>query len=388
MKIRRFFPPVAILLMGCALLLLLSGCGQHWRPHSRREVLAFIKAEFPGEDITVAKKYTNPTWENGKQSPFRVWDCWYNDMPDVVFHVESSYPIGLPAPVLDYSLRQDTDSVFWAYYLEQYQNGIGSLDCWGTDTVGDLTLNFSSMADVPRAAEQLRAFYTWYEAQPHAGETRLSTCYLKDLPLPSPYPITDIIYLGTPTVLNNNPRLSFAHDATEMEALCAQAVKTYYAFYRLPSPDFSEEEITAFSREHWALSWTEGEERSKVPYLYREDKLIPAEFFSGIGVQPYAGSGLQFSCISYGGLYELLTRLEMAPEGGPEHFVVTGADGSLYEFSYGFTGTHYDKTVWYHTKDGEPIKRTSLGECGGGPFLRVSSDTLQAVTGLEFRKPA
>lgn len=378
----------ALLLMGCILLSLLTACNAHWQPHSRREVLTFIKTEFPGMDITVAEDYTHPTWENGKQSPFRVWDCWYNDLPEVIFHVESSYPTGHPAPLLDYSLHQDSATVFWTYYLETYQAGVGSLDLWHTDAVGNLRLSFSSMTNVSQAAEQLRDFYSWYEAQPHAGQPHSAICCLEGLPLPSGSMITDFIYLNTPTTLANNPQLNFVHDTAKLEELCAQAIKTYYSFYHLSSPDFSGDEITSFSQQKWALSWTEGESRSTVPYLYRDGNPIPAEFFSGIGLQPYAGSGLQYSCISYGGLYELLTRLGMAPVGETKHFTVTGADSSLYEFSYDFTDTDHGKTVWYHTKDGKPVKRTILGECGGAPFLRVSSDTFQAVTGLEFRKPA
>ena len=388
MRIRRIFPKISLLLVGYALLSLLSGCGDHWRPHTRREVLNFIQAKFPGESITVSKDYNNPIWENGKQSPFRVWDCWFDDLPEVVFHVASSYNTDGPVPYMDYSLRHDRDIVFWSYYLEQYQSEAGSLDLWDATPYASLAFHFSSMTDVSRAAEQLRAFFGWYEAQPHAGQARSANCYLDGLPLPSDNPVTEYIYLHTAAVLAANPNLSFGYDVTDMETQCAYMVKSYYAFYHLPSPDFSEEEITAFAQENWALSWTEGVERSTVPYLRRDGESIPTEFFSGVAVQPYAGSGLEFSYISYGGLFELLTRLDLAPEGGPERFTVTGADGAFYEFSYDLTDTDKNETVWFHTRNGEPVKRSVHGEGFGKPILRVSGEVFQAVTGLEFHKPA
>lgn len=108
------------------------------------------------------------------------------------------------------------------------------------------------------------------------------------------------------------------------------------------------------------------------------------ELFSGIGAIPQAGSGLQFSCLSYGGLFEVLVRLGLEPEGGPEAFTVTGADGAFYEFSYRFTDTDGDRILWHYKRDGEPVQCTA----GGGiPALRIASDEFQAITGLTFHKP-
>lgn len=374
---------LACLLAGC---LLLSGCGDHWRPHSRREVLQFVQEKFPGEDVTVAKSFTNPTLENGKPSPDRIWACWFTDLPGVVFHVESRRYTGGPVPMIDYSLYHDRDHVFWSYYLEQYQDGVGSFSLWNAAAYGNPEFSFSSMADVSQAAEQLRAFYRWYQSQPHAGRPRSATCRLDGLPLPPGALASDSFTLTTPDVLADEPRMSFAYDAAEMEALCTGMLQSYYAFYRLPCPDFSQEELAAFAAENWAASWTEGQARSTVPHLSQDGKAVPVELVSGVGVEPYAGSGLEFSYLSYGGLFELLTRLELAPEGGPEWFSVTGADGALYEFSYSFTQTEASRTWWYYTRDGEPAEYCR-NIAGGMPILRVGGAEFQAITGLKFQKP-
>ena len=382
MKHSRLLSRVTALLAFCLLLALLPSCGDHWRPHTRREVLAYVAEQFPGEQVTVAKDFTNPMLDNGETSSERIWDCWFDDLPDVVFHVRSRRLSASDVPILDYSLANDRDRVFWDYYIGLYRAGVGQLSFWDTAADGDLGFQFSSMADVPQAAEQLRAFYSWFEEQPHAGQPRYATIGLDGLPLPAGYPIILRTTLNTPSALIANPRATF-QDPADMEELCAGMLKTYYTFYRLPCPDFPQGELEAFAHASWDSAWTEGESRTTVPHLFQNGQAVPVELFSGIGVVPWAGSGLQFSYLSCGGLFEVLARLGLEPEGGPETFTVTGADGAFYEFSYRFTDTGGDGS-WYYKRDGELIQRT---DADGIPALRIASDEFQAITGLTFYKP-
>ncbi len=366
--------------------LLLSSCGDHWQPHTRREVLAYVKAQFPGEDVTVAKKFTSPLLDNGNTSPDRIWECWFTDMPDVVFHVGSRRMTGHPAPMIDYSLYHDRDRVFREHYMEQYQTMGDGLSLWAVSANGDLEFHFSSMTDVAQATEQLRSFYSWYEAQPHAGPPHYAVLELDGLPLPSSDPVTNRTCLNTSTVLASDFHVSFCRDATEMEELCAEMVKSYYTFYRLLCSDFSEEDLDAYAQENWNPAWTEGEDRSTVPHLSRDGKALPVSLFSGIGAVPYAGSGLEFSYVSYGGLFELLNRLGLEPVGELEHFTITGVDGIVYEFSYSFHKTEQGETWWYYTHNGieEPAKYSSFMYGNGYPILRIGGAAFQAVTGLTF----
>ena len=382
MKKRHLFSQIYLLII-C---LLLSGCGDHWQPHTRREVLAYVKDQFPGESISVAKDYTNPLLDNGKPSSDRIWECWFTDMPDVVFHVGSRRMTGHPAPIIDYSLYHDRDRVFREYYIKEYQTMGNSLSLWDIDTSGDLEFHFSSMADVALAAEQLRSFYSWYEAQPHAGPPHYAVLELDGLPLPSGDPITNRTRLNTSAVLASDFHVSFCRNAAEMEELCAEMIKSYYTFYRLPCADFSEEDLDAFAQENWDPAWAEGGGRSTVPHLSRDGKSVPVSLFSGIGAVPYAGSGLEFSYISYGGLFELLNRLGLEPVGELEHFTVTGVDGVVYEFSYSFHKTEQGETWWYYIQNGiaEPAQYSSFMYGNGYPILRIGGAAFQAVTGLTF----
>ena len=369
-----------------AVCLLLSSCGDHWQSHTRREVLAYVNTQFPGEDVTVAKKFTNPMLDNGKTSSDRIWECWFTDMPDVVFRVGSRRMTGHPAPMIDYSLYHDRDRVFREHYMEQYQTMGDGLSLWAVSANGNLEFHFSSMTDVAQAAEQLRSFYNWYEVQPHAGPPNYAVLELDGLPLPSSDPVTDRTNLNTSAVLASDFHVSFCRDAAEMEELCAGMIKSYYTFYRLPCSDFSEEVLDAFAQENWDPAWTEGEGRSTVPHLSQDGKSVPVSLFSGIGAVPYAGSGLEFSCVSYGGLFELLNRLGLEPEGELEHFTITGVDGVIYEFSYSFHKTEQGETWWYYTKDGiaEPAQYSPFMYGNGYPILRIGGAAFQAVTGLTF----
>lgn len=382
MKKRQLFTQIYLLVI-C---LLLTGCDDHWQPHTRREALAYVKDQFPGESIAVAKDYSNPLLDNGKPSSDRIWECWFTDMPDVVFHVGSRRMTGHPAPIIDYSLYHDRDRVFREYYIKEYQTMGNSLSLWDIDTSGDLEFHFSSMADVAQAAEQLRSFYSWYEAQPHAGPPHYAVLELDGLPLPSRDPVTKRTHLNTSAVLASDFHVSFCRNATEMEELCAGMIKSYYTFYRLPCSSFSEEELDAFAQENWDPAWTEGENRSTVPHLSRDGKSVPVSLFSGIGAAPYAGSGLEFSYISYGGLFVLLNRLGLEPVGEPEHFTITSVDGVEYEFSYSFHKTEQGETWWYYTQNGiaEPAKYSSFMYGNGYPILRIGGTVFQAVTGLTF----
>lgn len=144
MRSSQRFPRMAALLAACLLLSLLPGCGDHWRPHTRQEVLAYVAEQFPGEQVTVARDFTDPLLDNGEISSERIWDCWFADLPDVVFHVGSRRFTGHPAPVMDYSLYHDRDRVFWDHYIEQYRAGVDPLSLWDTAADGIPALRIAS----------------------------------------------------------------------------------------------------------------------------------------------------------------------------------------------------------------------------------------------------
>lgn len=338
----------------------LSGCLEHPFHHSRREVAAYLEETFPGEDITVSRDYAEEPDEDYDRT-VRTWDCWFTDLPGAVFQVSSSWWNGGPVPVAGYGLGNNARRTLWNYYLEQYLQEVGSLNAWVIEN-NELTLSYSSMDPVCPAQEQLQAFYGWLMDQPHVQDPLSATVRLTDLPLPAGN-------LDTREYIRPE-ETSWASACGDMAEVCAGMLRTYYAFYGLPCPGFSPEEQADFALERW--TWTPG----TYPYplaCSRDGESVPLSTFTGIG--------LEGRYISYAGLYEMLSRLGLEPEGPPEGFSFTGADGALYQFSYENVLQREGQTDWlYYWKDGQPV------QCGsnGAPRLYLGNEALEAMTGLHF----
>lgn len=73
-------------------------------------------------------------------------------------------------------------------------------------------------------------------------------------------------------------------------------------------------ELAEFAQERW-----DRDAMSVCPQVRDGEEQVSAELFARIGADHLR--------ISYGGLHEMLRRLDMAVEGTPEHFWFTGADG-------------------------------------------------------------
>lgn len=310
------------LILAAGLALLFSSCVDHGRPHSRREVLAYVREEFPGQEVVVSKQFSNPQDEEGAKAQNRTWECYFADLPEMTFTIGSYYWNGGPVPVWGYSLSDTAQSAARSYYLEKYLDGVGSLDLWETDE-WRFEMEFSSMAEVRAALKQLEDYTGWYALQPHSGTPPGALGTLTGLRLP-------------PEALFRDSTLYGDEDA-DLEELCGDILKNYYTFYNLPCPDFSEEEVQACARRTWEWS-------GFVPKDWKTGEWMSQKDFQDVR--------LERGCVSFGGLYTVLERVGAAPEGTPEAWAVTGADGCRYEFSYDFQAPENGEIVWYYLKDG------------------------------------
>lgn len=354
---------VLVLLAAVIFFALFSACSDHPSPHSRREVLAYLREEYLGEEITVSKRWTPNVNQYGSEDGGRVWNCSYEDLPAVTFQVTSFRRNGGPVPVWGYDLTDNAGKVLREYYVEHYQETAGSLDGWTEDS--ELKMEFSTMAEVYPAAEQLQAFCDWYEIQPHAGEVPSPKCSLANMALPA-RPLEDRYAYIKPA---EGETLE-----TCMVRSCEKLLKDFYAFYNIPAPDFPAEELDAYAAARW---------REVKGWMFLPDGAkLPASAWEGIPLAPNAGSELPYFYISYGGLYELLPRLGLEPEGTPAYYTVTGADGRLYEFSYASAKAVDGQPCWPVRRDGEALECShSWSSCA--PVLTLSSEVFQAVTGLK-----
>ncbi len=373
---------IRLLAAGAVLLLaLLCGCTQGSRHFTMQQVQEHLEWAYPGQAVHVEKK----GWGSG-------WRCWFEDLPEAEFQVYVGRQGGDPVPVWHYVLRNDAQEVVWRYYLDAYQDGGGSLDAWESEVVewADemyLSVTYSTMAEVRAAAGQLDSFFRWAEGKPHTSllrEGSYELCMEAGLPW------------NTDQSWNRHVcSHAMGDDVEDILAQCAEPLERYYAYYRLPTDDFTQEELDAFAEEAWPWDMDSRLE------IWRGEERLPLELFAGIG--------LERDAISWGGLYEMLRRLEIPVEGAPEHFTVTGADGAVWEFSYAFhreesAGEDETEEAWYFLREDleasqsetrrwekdwiirGPICRLDRGQFYPLPNGRVRWETVaEQVTGLRFK---
>ncbi len=350
---------------------------EHASPHRRGEVVRYLESAYPEEDFVVSRHHKTLTDEDHSLADMRVWDCWFEDLPEVVFHVTSSWSGGDNFPAkAGYSLSSDLKFVLWDYYLEEYQSGGGSLSCWAREQ-NRLTLTYSTLAETETAADQLQDFHDWWGRQSHGEVSPLSvTTEFAGGPLPVPSGLQETIYIDRIT-----PENTFNFDSTRefMLGTSRYILLYYYGYYNLPCPEFSDGEQEDFARKTWL--WYADSTYRDYPNgavsIWNKGHWLPLEDWA----EPLRGVGVWLCDVSYGGLYEILARLDCGPEGVPEHFTVTGQDGAFYEFSYDFFTTEDDGDLtWYYLKDGETctLKRST-------PVLELNSAAVRLTTGLIFQ---
>lgn len=353
---------------------------EHASPHRRGEVTAYLRTMCPGEEIAVSRHHETLPDEDHSLADMRVWDCWFEDLPEVVFHVTSSWSGGGNFPSkAGYDLSTDLKRVLWDYYLGEYESGGGSLSCWVPER-DRLTLTYSTMAEAETAADQLQDFHDWWGRQSHGEIEPLSVVTQFDGgPLPVPAGLQDTIYVDRIT-----PETTFNYDSTREFLLGTSRyiILYYYGYYNLPCPEFTDEKREEFARETWLwyADYTYRDSPNGAVSIWDKQHWIPLEDWAGPD-GPLRGVGTWLCEISYGGLYEILSRLDCGPEGSPEHFTITGQDGAVYEFSYDFFTTADDgDQEWYYLKDGEvcSIERDT-------PVLDLNSAPVRLTTGLIFQ---
>lgn len=333
--------------IACLLALSLVGCYEYRGPYTKADVEEFLKGRYPDEVINI------------RQNGLQTWSCWFDQLPDAVFHVWVGQGGGDPLPMLYSRLVSDEADVLPAYYLEQYQKAGGNLDAWElSDDI--FYTQYTSMAEAALALEQLSAFFTWTEGKPLAqlvpkGEYR----FQPELPWRTYSP-----------QFHNYQEMVVHRPEDKPEAVqqaLEDSVKKYYAFYWLPCDDFSQTELEEYAARTWP--WT-----PKPRVLQGEETLSP---------ELLAGIGLESGVISYASLYTLLTRLDFDVNGTAEHFTVIGADGHSYEFSYSFwEEREMDWTnnrtitlpVWYHFRDGYRVEvKDGTDWLHRGPIIDIDS---------------
>ena len=134
------------------------------------------------------------------------------------------------------------------YYLDAYRAEGGSLDAWtfeegkwDNDTY--LSVAYETMETARQAAGQLDSFFRWAEGRPH---TDLLGTGGYDL-----YMETGLPWKTDRTWEQRICSQGIGDSLEEVLAQCAEPLLAYHAYYRLPTDDFTQEELDAFAEEAW-----------------------------------------------------------------------------------------------------------------------------------------
>lgn len=376
----QFHKMLLFILTGLLLPAVLSGCVDNSPfDYSTEDVRAYLAETSPGQGAEI---------QSGSRIS-REWDCSFSNLPDVVFQVRtvrSSSPG--PIPIAHYRLSHNADQVLCQYWAVLYQSEGGELSLWAEaleNPETPLEITYQSRDEAEAAVAQFTAFQEWAAQQPH-GSLLGATVSTTPLYLFQP---DDSALAAAVNALTNNPGQVRVWQwpeapAEEVLAACEQSLLEFGTFLNLQDTSFSKDELTAYVQERW--DWTDERMVRQSPAgFYRAGEEISRSTFSGIGYDVMAGGAV----VSYGGLYELLVRLEAAPEGTPEHFSFTGADGRRYEFSYGFLEETWEESdytswvtrTWYYLVDDA---RSTLPGLEKKPLIALKSEAFTDMTGLSL----
>ena len=369
-----------LILVGLLLLSLLSGCADNSPySYSTADVEAYLAETFPGQGAEV---------RSGSRLS-REWDCSFSDLPDVVFQVRtvrSSSPG--PIPNAHYRLSHNAGQVLCQYWAGLYQSKGGELSIWAEaleNPETPLEITYQSRDEVETAVAQFAAFQEWAAGQPHGS---LLGATISTTPVYRYQPENAALAAAVRALVDASGQVEARHwpeaPAEEVLAACEQSLLEFGAFLNLQDTGFSKDELTAYAQERW--DWTDDHMVWQSPAgFYRAGEELPRSTFSGIGYDVLAGGAV----VSYGGLYDMLLRLGLAPEGAPEHFSFTGADGRRYEFSYDFLEEKWEEAnytswvtrTWYYLADDTQSTLPGLEE---KPLIALKSEAFTDMTGVSL----
>ena len=342
--------------------------------YSTSDVIEYLAEVFPNENIEI---------KNGSRFS-RKWECYFTDLPDVVFQVETikSHSLG-PIPISKYVLHNNAQRILCQYWSVVYKSNGNKLDIWEEvleNPEASFGITYKNRKEAASAITQFRDFYNWVVQQPHGKLVE------NMFPEYSFQPESHYIAAAVNACTDYECQTSVIKwNETDEEILecCEEVLLEYGAFLNLSSTGYSSEELEEYAKNRW--DW-EGESIMNMGEFYLNNNSISRNTFYGIGYDILSGEPV----VTYGGLYEILTRLNMTPVGTPEHFYFTGVDGRQYEFSYDFlkeiqkegsNGISWIERTWYYLRNGIKITISEFSEI---PVISIKSNIFKSMTGISL----
>lgn len=336
---------IVCLIITTVTLSLLSGCRM---THYNEDEISQWAQEHFDEPVSVSRDYTErPSSDEGYTD--RVWTAYLKSNPDLEFEIVSHKYYGMES--VNHSIETTYSYVYGKYWFDKYtqEHSTDFVPFYDDAVFYDYRLSVTfadryELSEVTAQAEEIVSFMK------KAG---VDDCF-------------DFVFEYEDILINaktSNVYDIAKHDASfdEVENTLLTELILYAADYRIGLEQFTQAEIEDTLRssdERFVLYRPDGSTK-----LYPD--LAPSRF----------GYGLSFGC-----LYEVLSREGFSVSGTPTHYSFTGTDGSVYEFSYDFNDMPYEdgKAGYYYLKDGV---KTAMDYYF---YTHFRTDFVEEITGISF----
>lgn len=335
---------ITIAALTLCLLWLSSFAGCRTSHYSDDEVLEWARENI-GPSVVLSGEYEERVNPEGYTE--LVWTAYTQERPDLEFEVVST--LDYLGEGLVYNIESSYRSVYGRHFFEEYTAGSSTRFAPDKDQLERSTLRLTGTFDDREGIAVL------------AGELAAINEYMADCGAAGC--VSFYVTYNDPLALDRESDVNeYFHDADAAEVISALEAElaVYAADYRLAAEQFTADELTAAV-----------EQTGRAFSLIRADGT--AAVYPDLSLSRF-GYGM-----SFGTLYEVLSREGFEPEGTAESFSFKGVDGAEYEFSYSFNDLPYDTTSgYYYLKDGAPVAMDYYF------YNHFRSDLLEEMTGMSF----
>lgn len=363
MKRRKGMVCLLCLLLVCSAILPMTGCTT--KKYNRRDIYKYVQEVCGLESFTVSKEPILIEGEDGYTD--RLWTVIVQDGSELTFHVLDDFHWGMESVTND--LRTDYDAVVLKQIAGDYTFTDMKLEHDTNDAFMEsaiLTGDFESREELVRLLDEMEAFLEQVAADGRG--------------------IRVPVRLRMESILRN--RCSYEVDDGDFsdmlypdEGTGAYSLQRDEAMeqYLLSCVDYRfEDQLAAFTPQEIADAVSESQDRISISRS--GDKAGPYETYPDLCASCFSYG------VSFGTLYEILSREGVSVSGDSWHYSFTGTDGSVYEISYDFCDYVYsdqneneDETGYYYLKDGEETPMSAYF------YNHFTVSEIEKMTGLILR---
>ena len=328
-KVKR---KIAVILLFPALLL--GGCRTEY---DRRDIFQYLKGQYNMPGFVVGNEPKE--MKDGQGYTDYLWTVRLKNDSELVFHVLDDTGWGMES-VSNY-LWTDFDDVVMCHRYEEY----GGIPQFQLEAIRDeehdvmisstLTASYETVQQLQKLFDELQEFSEFYEENGYGTRSRVSIQMENPLRYRCKYVVDDGDYVSS----------SKAFTAEDYEKALNKYIFTCMD-YRF------EEQLKQFTKEEIAKALSEYSYCIGISRDGTEDG--EPDYYEDLCANQYAYG------VSFGTLYEILSREDWDITGNSWHYSFEGADGCNYEISYDFCDYPFKTDEgtcngYYFLKDGEKV---------------------------------